>query len=271
MAVIYFPFICPNCGEKLVLKEKSYVCANNHCFDIAKSGYVNLILANQKNSLDPGDNKEMIDARAVVMKTEYYSNLALALINVINIENCTRILDAGCGIGNIPFRIKSSLQNSIVVGADISKSAITYASKNYKNLPFCVASSNNLPFDNNYFDCLVCAFAPVFSEEFLRVLSQNGSFLRVVPDKHHLWGLKSALYETPYPNELDPIDINGFTINEVIKVNYEVTLHGEEILSLIKMTPYYYHSKKEDIERVCALKELTTNLSFEVRHYKKEC
>ena len=37
--------ICPVCGEKLEKTEKSYVCPKNHSFDVARSGYVNLLLS----------------------------------------------------------------------------------------------------------------------------------------------------------------------------------------------------------------------------------
>lgn len=39
--------ICPVCKEKLVRENKTYKCINNHCFDMAKQGYLNLLLSNQ--------------------------------------------------------------------------------------------------------------------------------------------------------------------------------------------------------------------------------
>jgi len=44
------------------------LCENRHCFDIAKSGYVNLILSNK--SLH-GDDKEMITARRTFLNSRY--------------------------------------------------------------------------------------------------------------------------------------------------------------------------------------------------------
>jgi 23S rRNA (guanine745-N1)-methyltransferase len=57
------PLICPVCGEPLSLKSRTYRCANNHSFDLAKEGYVNLLLSHQRKSKNPGDDKAMIQAR----------------------------------------------------------------------------------------------------------------------------------------------------------------------------------------------------------------
>ena len=47
-------FCCPVCGEKLEISGKSYVCSNGHCFDLAKSGYVNLLLSKQHGKTTHG-------------------------------------------------------------------------------------------------------------------------------------------------------------------------------------------------------------------------
>ena len=46
---------CPVCGEKLNIDGKAFKCANSHSFDIAKQGYVNLLLTNKSG--DKNDSK----------------------------------------------------------------------------------------------------------------------------------------------------------------------------------------------------------------------
>ena len=41
------------------------------------------------------------------------------------------------------------------------------------------------------------------------------------------------------------------------------------MLSLIKMTPYYYHTNKTDLEKLEKLDSFTANQSFLIREYKK--
>ena len=55
--------ICPVCGNELTKKDKSYVCTQNHSFDMARQGYVNLLTVSQKHSLTPGDTREQVLSR----------------------------------------------------------------------------------------------------------------------------------------------------------------------------------------------------------------
>mgnify|MGYP003057234303 CR=1 FL=1 len=41
--------ICPVCKEKLIKENKTFRCVNNHSFDCAKQGYVNLSRKQTKN------------------------------------------------------------------------------------------------------------------------------------------------------------------------------------------------------------------------------
>ena len=68
-------FICPVCKEKLCIQNKSLVCSNNHTFDIAKSGYVNLLLSKQAGKNVHGDNKLTVRARRDFLSKGYYSRL----------------------------------------------------------------------------------------------------------------------------------------------------------------------------------------------------
>ena len=54
---------CPKCHQPLILDGKTYKCQNNHCYDIAKSQYINLLLNPDKSTNNPGDNKESLMCR----------------------------------------------------------------------------------------------------------------------------------------------------------------------------------------------------------------
>lgn len=270
MNIPTYPYVCPYCDNKLSLSLRSYVCKNKHLFDVSKSGYVNLLPVNKKNSPDPGDNKEMIKARGVVMDKGYYKSLADSILDLIKPYKVNSILDAGCGIGYLAHRMRLSYPESQILGTDISKFAIAYASKQYKNIPFAVASSNSLPVEANSIDTLICAFAPVFSEEFLRVLITGGIFIRVIPSIKHLFNLKALLYETPTENEMDLETIEGFTFIKSVTVNDTFNAENtDELISLVQMTPYFYHAKKSNLEKLSKVTHLLVNQQFEVRLYIK--
>jgi len=67
--------ICPNCKSALHRSDKVLICENGHSFDVAKEGYVNLLLANRKKSLNPGDNKIMMNAREAFLSIGFYDFL----------------------------------------------------------------------------------------------------------------------------------------------------------------------------------------------------
>jgi len=69
-------YICPLCRSELVQDGKQWRCGQNHSFDQAKEGYVNLLPVQKKNSRDPGDNKQMMQARRAFLNAGYYQALS---------------------------------------------------------------------------------------------------------------------------------------------------------------------------------------------------
>ena len=50
---------------------------------------------------------------------------------------------------------------------------------------------------------------------------------------------------------------------------YPFTVEGEDVRALIQMTPYYYRTAAEAVDRVSAEKELTTELAFRIDVFVK--
>ena len=78
------PFICPLCQSQFTQVNNTQICENNHHFDIAKEGYLNLLPVNAKNSKNPGDNKEMMMARRAFLNSGGYLPLAEKLSLTVN-------------------------------------------------------------------------------------------------------------------------------------------------------------------------------------------
>ena len=62
---------CPKCHKPIVQVNNSYKCENNHCYDIAKSKYLNLLLNPDKATNNPGDSKESLIARKAYLTKGY--------------------------------------------------------------------------------------------------------------------------------------------------------------------------------------------------------
>lgn len=272
---------CPVCKEVLLKEDRVFRCNKNHVYDIAKEGYVNLLLAQKKNSKDPGDSKEMIDARKNFLSKGYYHPLALGINNCLrglitgNSLDNINILDAGCGEGYYLDRLSQELQeysNLAFYGLDISKAGVRLAAKKNKNISFAVGSIFDMPIKSQSIDCLLSIFAPIAEQEFTRVLKPNGKALIVSPGAHHLYGLKKLLYENPYLNDEDKVSFDNLAILDKIRVGYDFKLVSrEDINNLILMTPYYWNTDMSKIvDLINEVDELETKADFIISVYHKK-
>lgn len=274
-------FLCPVCGGKLVPEGNSFRCGKGHCYDRAKSGYVNLLLSGSKNSKSPGDNKQMVNARRDFLDKGFYQLMADVFcretVRELDGLSGLTLLDAGCGEGYYTERLYQALTAAGIdvnlLGLDISKFAAEKAAKRLAAAKgkalIAAASIFHMPVADESCDAVVTLFAPFCGEEFLRVLKKGGLFVMVIPGERHLWELKKAVYDTPYLNEVKDYAIPGLTFLRSVPVDRTITLHGSEIMDLFVMTPYYYKTSQEGQQRAAALETLTTETSFEVLLYRK--
>lgn len=274
---------CPVCNLSVKKQEKQYVCLNNHSYDIASIGYINLLLANQKNTKEPGDSKVMMEGRRDFLNKGYYHIFSEKLNQVItsNISgNNANILDAGCGEGYFLWRLKEALylnkskftnnKDFNFFGVDISKAAVTYAAKRDKEISFVVGSNFNLPIMTNTIDIIIRNFAPSDETELNRVLVDNGKLIVVTPGIQHLYGLKEILYVTPRKHEEKEVNFKGFKLIENTEVKYEIHLEdAKHVKNLIAMTPYYWTFDNCMREKASDTSKLSTVLHFNIGVYEK--
>lgn len=263
-------FKCPNCGLSLNLFNNTYKCKNGHCFDIASSGYLNLIIANRKRSNNSGDNKIMVNSRKDFLSQGYYNILIKEVLDEFINKKHINYLDIGCGEGYFTDNFKKLNNKLNIYAIDISKEAIKKASKLNKKINWIVGSVNNLPIKDNSIDILTQIFAPHNVTEYTRVLKDDGLIITVTPAKNHLYEIKELMYENVYLNSEKIIEdkkiklVKEKTVNSILNIT-----NNTDIVNLLKMTPYYYTTSKSNIEKVLNLKKLDVTSSFTIRIYKK--
>lgn len=267
---------CPVCGAVLWESEKGCFCPKGHSYDKAKYNYVNLLMSNKKSDKRHGDDKLMVRARTDFLDKGYYACLQSALCRaaVEYGESYVNLLDIGCGEGYYTSAVKKALENAgkecDALGLDISKEALIAANRRDKSLRLVVGSSYSLPVLEGACDMVMNVFAPLDDAEILRVLRPGGIVLRAVPGKGHLMGLKRAVYVLPYENPEPEYSPTGFERLDAIDVKDEITLHGEDIGNLFKMTPYYYKTGRDDQQKLERLEMLTTELEFRIFVLRKK-
>ena len=157
-----------------------------------------------------------------------------------------------------------------VCGVDISRDALICAHRRAPELTLAVASIAHLPVADASCDLLLNVFAPHDADEFARVLRPQGVLLRVIPLERHLWGLKCAVYDRPYENEVPDPALPGFALAARRELRGTVTLRSQaEIEALFCMTPYYYKTGARDQAKLRALDTLTTETEFALLIYHK--
>ncbi len=260
---------CPLCQLPLSLNQRTFRCDNNHQFDMAKEGYVNLMPAQHKRSKDPGDNKEMTLARRLFLQSGHYEPLAqlVATTAASVTEKAGTLLDIGCGEGYYTHLTAQHTQ-STCYGLDISKVAIRYAAKRYPECDFTVASSHRLPFADSSIDTLMRIYAPCKLEEMLRVLKPGGHLITVTPAPRHLYQLRELIYQQVKLHQHDE-SLTGFTLVDEQQLDYTMPLTGEEAIALLQMTPFAWKATEQVWQQLQQAELFKCEASFALHLYQK--
>ena len=275
--------LCPVCKDRLIKDplNKIYKCNNNHTYDIAKEGYVNLLISNQKRSKNPGDSKEMVLSRVEFLSMGYYKPISDKINEMIasflkkNNSDKFNIMDLGCGEGYYLTNLKNYMnENNIKAnyyGMDVSKEAVKYASKTDKDCIFAVGNNFHVPAEDKSIDCILSVFSPIDINECNRILKDDGVFVRVLPRTNHLIQLRNIIYSEVHLNE-KVYKADAYE-NEYIKeanVTFDITLNKEEILSLLKMTPHYWKSTAENKEKLELYESLVISIDMRIGVFQKK-
>ena len=254
-----YMMICPICKEILIKENRTFRCKNNHCFDMAKQGYVNLS-RKQKSS---GDNKEMVQARTAFLEKNYYDFMRQRVAKIVKEKQSRTLLDMGCGQGYYT----SCFDAEEKYGIDLAKDAIAYAARHDASCQYIVGSIFNLPFENESMDVVTSIFTPIPEKEALRVLQKNGIFIVVGPGPRHCWELKQQLYSNVYENPKAETTMTGFTLLDQFEISEMKEI--DDVWSLFEMTPYRFKSPKEGMDRIQSLETLNVTFDFVISIWGK--
>jgi 23S rRNA (guanine745-N1)-methyltransferase len=251
------PLICPVCSQSLARLEHSFKCDQGHAFDIAREGYVNLLLGGKKQPKYLGDAKEMLQARRLFLEAGHYQPLAGAIQAQLQSYLAAwperlkpaYLAEVGCGEGYYLGWLKARLPEERPLdyyGIDISKAAIRLAARRYREINFVVADlKQKIPFAASAIALLLNIFAPRSGPEFERILAPEGRLLVVIPGPAHLVNLPARF--KPLGMEADKRQrlveqlSPAFRLLDEQKLNYTITLAPESLANLVQMTPNYRH------------------------------
>ena len=270
------------CRQPLIRDARAARCGSGHSFDVAREGYVNLLLPQQRHSRDPGYSQAMIAGRREFFGTGHYERLADEIAGLV--RSCLPppgtspvVIDAGCGEGYYLRRLRHALAGpepragAVRCGLDISRHAVRAAARRDPEGVYAVAGSYQMPVLAGRADVLLSHFSPVSADDFRRVVRPGGMVLVGGPGPEHLYSLKELIYDTPARHEpAEPLTSqDGFDLAGRYQIRYRIALHGHgQIASLLAMTPYYWSAGPDARARLAAAERLDTEIDVIVHAYR---
>jgi 23S rRNA (guanine745-N1)-methyltransferase len=185
------------CGRELAAGEASYSCLAGHAFDLARSGYLNLLQVQDRRSNEPGDSSEVVAARRRWMKSGRAAPLGEALLaeaRALGIGSDSRVLDVGCGEGSFLGEIQAAT-GCEAWGVDISRAAAEAAARRWPAARWVVCNADlGLPFAPASFELVLSITSRRNAAEFARVLAPGGALFFAVPAEDDQRELRELLH-----------------------------------------------------------------------------
>jgi 23S rRNA (guanine745-N1)-methyltransferase len=192
------PLACPvrACHLPLHLEGRTWTCPNRHTFDVARSGYVNLLQPQDRKSPDAGDTAVAVEARrrllaAGIGRAVVDTVVTLALPHLPDAEAV--VADLGCGAGDA-LAVLQTQRPIAGVGIDLSAAAINIASKHCPTITWVVANADRrLPLLDGSVTLVWSLHARRNPAECHRVLAAGGHLIVAVPAPDDLIELRHAV------------------------------------------------------------------------------
>ncbi|MCL1791130.1 MAG: methyltransferase domain-containing protein [Peptococcaceae bacterium] len=280
----YPHLLCPICGDTLTTTDKNAFCPQNHNFDRARQGYLNLQLSPVKTQY----TKILYRARQHLFCNGVFDPLVSGLSNLIACQHtpsqsvsrpahthstnprnphprAATVLDAGCGDGSLLAALIQKIfdlhpvpnrtdppQTVLGLGIDICKDAIKIAAQTHPTLTWCVADLARPPIADNTQDIIFNILAPANYAEFRRLLAPGGVLIKVMPGPDHFKEIRQALCpleetQDSVPNTLRQQIPLQFSVSETRRLTYDVPA-AENIEHFIHMSPLSWHTLPEKKE-----------------------
>ncbi|WP_285777794.1 putative RNA methyltransferase [Microtetraspora sp. NBRC 13810] len=241
--------VCPICRGALTLAGGAARCAGGHGFDVARQGYVSLLVGSRA----PGtaDSAEMVAARHDFLAAGHYDPLAARLAEAVRAalpDAGGVVLDAGAGTGHYLSAVLTggAGETSRGIAMDVSKHAARRAARARGRIGAVVADVwRPLPVRDAAVDVVVNVFAPRNGPEFARVLRPEGRLVVVTPAPDHLEPLVGRLgllsVDEDKERRVGESLRGGFTEVERRHEEFVLELGPDQVAAVVGMGPSAWH------------------------------
>jgi 23S rRNA (guanine745-N1)-methyltransferase len=224
-----------DCRQPLARDERSFGCWRGHTFDIARSGYVNLLQPQERRSKTPGDSAEAVAARRRFLDRGFADPLRARITELVTPLAPASILDVGCGEGYYLGALAAAT-GAESHGIDISTAAIDAAAKRYRDCSWVVGNADRfLPYEEQSFSLVLSITGRMNADELHRVLAPDGSLLVAISAPEDLAELRGASNRDRVARTVETF-ANGFKLVDQTRIATVAELDDEAARDILVAT-----------------------------------
>jgi 23S rRNA (guanine745-N1)-methyltransferase len=245
------------------------VCSARHSFDIARSGYINLLQPQDRRSTRAGDSKAAVEARAALEALGVGRALIGALaqrLRALNLPGAAIAVDLGSGTGEVLGRLCKDLSFD-GIGIDLSPAAADVAARRFSSLTWIVANADRrLPLQDQSVDAVLSVYGRRNPAECARVLTKGGALVIAIPAPDDLIELRASIQgESVERNRVEAMleeHHAHFTPTDRFAVRERMALPREALLNLLRGT--YRGARFTLADRVEGIGEMNVTMASEI-------
>ena len=258
-----------NCGQPLERRASAFVCPVGHSYDVARSGYVNLLQPQDRRSLAAGDSKAAVKARAALLSAGVGRHVIDAVVPraaALDLGDHAVAVDLGSGTGDALGAL--ALARPLTgVGIDLSTAAAEHAARRFPAVTWVVANADRrVPMLDHSAHLVLSLHGRRHANECARVLTSPGFLLVAVPAPDDLVELRALVQgEGTERDRVAGVLADHepfFTLLDQTTVRERRRLDRETLLHLLRAT--YRGERVSATARVEALETLEVTLASEM-------
>jgi 23S rRNA (guanine745-N1)-methyltransferase len=254
----------------LTRQDRTITCPNGHAYDVARSGYVNLLQPQDRRSRHAGDSKAAVDARARLVSHGVGRAIVDDLAQRVGTFSLRApspvVVDLGAGGGDALAAV-AARRDIVGIGIDLSVAAMDRAARHFPAIDWVVANADRrLPLVDGCTDVVLSLHARRNPEECARVLTANGVLVVAIPASDDLVELREQIMGEGISRDrteaLRAEHASHFTLTDRDTVRERHTLDAAALRDLLRGT--YRGERTSTAERVNALDRLDVTLASDV-------
>lgn len=262
------------CGLPLERRGRTFACRRRHAFDVAQSGYVNVLQPQDRRARAAGDSKTAVDARVRLLEAGVGRTIVKGFVDRAVGDRATEsrlspdavVVDIGCGAGDVLAEL-ACRQRLTAIGVDLSTAAADTAARRFPTLTWIVANADRrLPFCDQSVDLIVSFNGRRNVRECARALVWTGALIVAVPAPDDLIELREqVLGGRVLHNRINALieeHSTRFDVADHVTLRERRTLTAEQLRDVLSST--YRGARTSAAPRVDRLSDLEVTFASEV-------